>query len=563
MKFRATFLSALCGLLLFTGCSGGFGLPVVPDDPADPENPEPLIALSLDTPRPESGSPVTAVFTVNGGPASAEFRWARSADGAAWEDLPGKTAAAFLPWTEDVGRYLQVKAAYQGQVWQAETIAPVTDSLAALIASGLSLNLMPGDITGGTDAALDLPVRDGVSYLVAILPGDSSGPPGEGYYTAAGGAFLLSAALAGPLTTDAFYTVYIKAERNDGLTITAPHVCEVRPRRAFSTFSTGGEKLNGGDITEPYGNPQYRGGNSITVGDTVYAVTEEQYARLDAWCRNNPQEKRSIYNLSVTNGIFAEDVELSGFVDFIYLYGFNAEGQTRFTPNDFTAGSLYVEDGAALILPADLGGKLTFTGNAHIRAGGGGELRNMAGGGASPGSPWTAGLEDVQWTFRWGSTVYTSDYTAGARAFITKNGSGIESTAVWETGSASNESSLTLIPAIPGVRRALVTIDGKTTFIHAFTAYSDWDIKEGSKITVAMQNSAERFDFSNEVAPEETDPAETAKRFRLIGHTGPLPIANSYFRVDRGHLIALPGIADGVWDGATSFRWSSGRWIAE
>jgi hypothetical protein len=360
--------------------------------------------------------------------------------------------------------------------------------------------------------------------------------------------------------------VYIKAERDNGaankggktLSIAAPYICDVKPRRAFSTFSATG--LNGKDISEPYGNPQYRGGNSITVGANVYAVTEEQYTRLAGWCRNNGPEVRSIYNLSITNGEFADDVALTGSVSSISLYGFNAKRQTRFSPEGFTVTSyLDVEDGAVLILPGNLKNVLSLGSGVRIRVGGGGELRNKES--SVSGSPWTPGLETVRWVYRWGATVYTSDYGT-ARAFIAKNGSGVDSVAVWETGSASNESSLELTPGA-GNNKAMIRIDGKTTFIHTFTAYSDWDIKEGSKITVTMQDSNEVFDFSNGIAPDEADPAEAAKRWQLIGHTGPLPIANSYFRVDRGHLISLPGIESKVWTTATSFRWSSGRWIAE
>jgi hypothetical protein len=67
-------------------------------------------------------------------------------------------------------------------------------------------------------------------------------------------------------------------------------------------------------------------------------------------------------------------------------------------------------------------------------------------------------------------------------------------------------------------------------------------------------DAAKLFDFSG----------AAGEPWKLFGHPGPLPIANSCFMVHQGHLLPLPGIEDKIWTTAASFRWTTdNRWTKE
>jgi hypothetical protein len=564
------FLLPLFVVLLFGGCAGSFGpLDGIDDGTENPDGAAPLASppgppagqerftgISLTTTNPQSGTAVRAAFYEQGVLRTVDLAWYRSPDKISWEPvLPVPAATGFLPWTEDVGFYLRVEALWQDVLYQAETVK-VGDSLYNLLKSDLRLDPMPGGITDGSDAALVFPGAPGLSYKVAAVPAGNS-PPNDGAYQPVSGDIRLSAACGSAPSKDAPYDVYITGQRvisGRTLSMKTAYTCQVTPRAAFSAFNV--TDVSGENITNPYKNEMYRGGNSITVNGDVYAITEGQFSLLDRWCKTNPPELRRLYVLSIANGKFDNNVILTGSAPSLSLWGFNPGEKTEYEFQGFTLTNphryISVEEWAVLTLPSDLSGKLSMEGPARIRVSFGGELRNQASSSASN-SPWTAGLENVQWTYLWGSTVYPSDYPTLSRPFIAKDDSLLNSTAVWEGGSASNESSLNLNPGA----RPSILLDGKVTFVHDFTAFSDWDIKMGSKITVAMSNQNEAFDFSNGPASGTWD---------LIGHRGPLPIANSYFMVHRGKLLSLPGIESKVWTAVTSFRWSSGGgggWIPE
>ena len=157
--------------------------------------------VSLSTGSPRSGEALSASLTDPDGSVSAlSWRWQRSTEDGredGWENIPGATAPDYTPGAGDVGRRLQVVAAYDdgsghGRTAQAATREPVWNDPPEFGADAANLavdeNTAPGAAVGAPITASD-PNGDDVTYSLTGS-GEFTVDPQTGQISVAEGAAL-------------------------------------------------------------------------------------------------------------------------------------------------------------------------------------------------------------------------------------------------------------------------------------------------------------------------------------------------------------------------------------
>ena len=154
-------------------------------------------AVSLDSPSPQAGSPVSASLSdPDGGVSGETWSWAGSANGTDWTAIAGANARTYTPSADDVGKYLQATAGYadghgSGKSASAATSGAVTaaapannepqfagESATRSVDENAATGANVGDAITATDA-------DGDSLTYALSGSDAFAIDGSGQITVA------------------------------------------------------------------------------------------------------------------------------------------------------------------------------------------------------------------------------------------------------------------------------------------------------------------------------------------------------------------------------------------